>query len=172
MKTHHALASAPAALRGLRGLLLAPLLSLALAVSFMAQAKEAVPLVTDPALEARVMALSAELRCLVCQNQTIADSHADLAVDLRNQIRDMLSKGQSTDQVRDYMTQRYGDFVLYKPPFKATTALLWVGPPLLMLVALVALFLTLRARQRARPEAFDPDEPDTPDDNPQAGPAR
>jgi len=139
-------------------------LSAVLAVSLTpAQAKEAVPVATDPALEARVMALSAELRCLVCQNQTIADSHADLAVDLRNQIRTMLSQGQSTDQVRDYMTQRYGDFVLYKPPFKATTALLWVGPPLLMLVALVALFLTLRARQRARPEAFDPD---TPDDDP------
>jgi len=139
-------------------------LSAVLAVALTpAQAKEAVPVATDPALEARVMALSAELRCLVCQNQTIADSHADLAVDLRNQIRTMLSQGQSTDQVRDYMTQRYGDFVLYKPPFKATTALLWVGPPLLMLVALVALFLTLRARQRARPEAFDPD---TPDDDP------
>jgi cytochrome c-type biogenesis protein CcmH len=115
------------------------------------------------------MALSSELRCLVCQNQTIADSHADLAVDLRNQIRDMLAKGQSSDQVRDYMTQRYGDFVLYKPPFKPTTALLWVGPPLLLLAALVGLFLTLRARQRARPDAFDPD---TPDDDPQAGPTR
>ena len=133
------------------------------------QSKEAVPVATDRVLEARVMELSAELRCLVCQNQTIADSHADLAVDLRNQIRTMLAKGQSKDEVRDYMTQRYGDFVLYKPPFKPTTALLWVGPPLLMLVALVALFLTLRARQRARPEAF---EPDTPDDDPQAGTAR
>jgi cytochrome c-type biogenesis protein CcmH len=133
------------------------------------QSKEAVPVATDRVLEARVMELSAELRCLVCQNQTIADSHADLAVDLRNQIRTMLAKGQSKDEVRDYMTQRYGDFVLYKPPFKPTTALLWVGPPLLMLVALVALFMTLRARQRARPEAFDPD---TPDDDPQSGTAR
>ena len=137
-----------------------------------AHAKDAASVATDPALEARVMALAVELRCLVCQNQTIADSHADLAVDLRNQIRDMLAKGQSPDQVRDYMTQRYGDFVLYKPPFKATTALLWVGPPLLMLVALIALFLTLRARQRARPEAFDPDTPETSDDDPHAGNAR
>ncbi len=145
------------------------LLGAVIAVALTAQAKDAVPVVTDPALEARVMALAVELRCLVCQNQTIADSHADLAVDLRNQIRNMLSQGQTPDQVRDYMTQRYGDFVLYKPPFKATTALLWVGPPLLMLAALVALFLTLRARQRARPEAFDPD---TPDDDPQSGPAR
>ena len=147
-----------------------PLLMAVLAALWSpAHAKDAVPVSADPALEVRVMALAAELRCLVCQNQTIADSHADLAVDLRNQIRDMMAKGQSTDEIRDYMTQRYGDFVLYKPPFKPTTALLWAGPPLLLLAALAALFLTLRARQRARPEAFDPD---TPDDDPQAGPAR
>jgi cytochrome c-type biogenesis protein CcmH len=149
--------------------LLYGVLALLVAVSCPVSAKDAVPVAADPALEARVMALSSELRCLVCQNQTIADSHADLAVDLRNQIRDMLAKGQSSDQVRDYMTQRYGDFVLYKPPFKPTTALLWVGPPLLLLAALVGLFLTLRARQRARADAFDPD---TPDDDPQAGPTR
>ena len=140
-----------------------------LAVSGLAHAKEAEPVAANPAMEAKMMELAAELRCLVCQNQTIADSHADLAVDLRNQIRDMLGKGQSPDQIRDYMTQRYGDFVLYKPPFKPTTALLWVGPPVLLLVALLALFLTLRGRQRARPEDF---EPDTPDDDPHAGPAR
>jgi cytochrome c-type biogenesis protein CcmH len=75
----------------------------------------------DPALEARVNALSAELRCLVCQNQTIADSHADLAVDLKNQVRDQLKAGRSEKDVIDYMTTRYGDFVLYRPPFKATT---------------------------------------------------
>jgi cytochrome c-type biogenesis protein CcmH len=78
----------------------------------------------------------------------------------------MLSQGQSTDQVRDYMTQRYGDFVLYKPPFKPTTALLWAGPALLLAAALMALFMTLRARQRARPEAFEPDTSDTSDDDP------
>ena len=131
----------------------------ALAVAW-SHAKEAQPVAADPVMESRMMELAAELRCLVCQNQTIADSHADLAVDLRNQIRDMLAKGQSPDQIRDYMTQRYGDFVLYKPPFKPTTVLLWVGPPVLMLAALVALFLTLRARQRTQPEAFDPDTPD------------
>ena len=125
-----------------------------------AQAKEAADVAADPALEARVMALGSELRCLVCQNQTIADSHADLAVDLRNQIREQMAQGRSEDQIRDYMTARYGDFVLYKPPFKPTTALLWVGPPVLLLAALVGLFLMLRARQRASPDAFDPELPD------------
>jgi cytochrome c-type biogenesis protein CcmH len=125
-----------------------------------AWAREAVEVAANPALEARMMILATELRCLVCQNQTIADSHADLAVDLRNQIREQLTKGQNEDQIRAYMTERYGDFVLYKPPFKATTALLWVGPPLLLLGALIGLFLMLRARQRASPDAFDPDQPE------------
>lgn len=148
--------------------LLSCLLALAAFLS-PAMAKEAVPVAKDLVLEARVMAIATELRCLVCQNETIANSHADLAVDLRNQIRDQLSQGQTDSQIREYMTQRYGDFVLYKPPFKPTTALLWVGPPLLLLAALIGLFLTLRARQRAQPDAFDPD---TPDDDPNAGPAR
>ena len=145
----------------LERLLAAALLSVALIASAMA--KDAVPVAGDPVLEARMMALAAELRCLVCQNNTLADSHADLAVDLRNQIRDMLAKGQDEDEIRGYMTARYGDFVLYKPPFKPTTALLWAGPPLLLATALLGLFLMLRARQRASPDAFDPDTPDTPD---------
>jgi cytochrome c-type biogenesis protein CcmH len=127
-------------------------------------AKEAMPVATDAVMEKRVMALAAELRCLVCQNQTIADSHADLAVDLRNQIRELLSKGQTDTQVRDYMTARYGDFVLYNPPMKSTTALLWLGPPLLLAGALLALFIMLRRRQRASPDAFDPDPELTRDD--------
>jgi cytochrome c-type biogenesis protein CcmH len=140
------------------------LIALLLAASLLAAphafAKEAVEVSANPALEARMMVMAAELRCLVCQNQTIADSHADLAVDLRNQIRDQMSQGRSDDQIREYMTARYGDFVLYKPPFKPATALLWVGPPLLLLLALAGLFLMLRARQRASPDAFDPDTPD------------
>jgi cytochrome c-type biogenesis protein CcmH len=123
-------------------------------------AKEATPVAADAVMEKRVMALAAELRCLVCQNQTIADSHADLAVDLRNQIRELLAKGQSESQIRDYMTARYGDFVLYNPPMKSTTALLWVGPPLLLAAALLALWMTLRRRQRTSPDAFDPDTDD------------
>ena len=149
------------------------LLTLA-ALLLPAFAKDAEPLNSDPALEKRVMALAVELRCLVCQNQTIADSHAELAVDLRNQIRTMIQQGQSDDQIRRYMTDRYGDFVLYKPPFKSSTALLWVGPPLLLAAALSALFLMLRRRQRASPDAFDPDDDaDDNNDAPAAGnPAR
>ena len=113
-----------------------------------------------PALEARMMVLAAELRCLVCQNQSIADSHAGLAVDLRQQIREMLATGQSERQILDYMTERYGDFVLYRPPLKASTALLWGSPVLLMVVALGALWVVLRRRQRLGADAFDPDTPD------------
>jgi cytochrome c-type biogenesis protein CcmH len=130
--------------------------------SLKLQAKEAVPVAADAAQEQRVMALAAELRCLVCQNQTIADSHADLAVDLRKKIREMLAQGQSDAQIRRYMTDRYGDFVLYNPPFKTSTALLWAGPPLLLVGALAGLFVMLRKRQRAAPEAFDPDADDEP----------
>ena len=83
-------------------------------------------------LDKRTAALADELRCLVCQNQTIADSNAPLAVDLRNQIREQLAKGASEREVRDFMVARYGDFVLYKPPFKASTAALWIGPFLLL----------------------------------------
>ncbi|MDE2082596.1 MAG: cytochrome c-type biogenesis protein CcmH [Burkholderiales bacterium] len=129
----------------------------------------AAPAAADPRLEARMMALATELRCLVCQNQTIADSHADLAVDLRQEIREMMLRGMSDAQIRHYMTERYGDFVLYKPPFKASTALLWLGPPAGLVLALAALFVTLRRRQRASPDAFDPD---TPDDPGELGPAR
>jgi cytochrome c-type biogenesis protein CcmH len=114
-----------------------------------AGAKEAAPAAADPALEARVMALSAELRCLVCQNQTIADSNAGLASDLRDEIREMMRKGQSDEQIVAFMVDRYGDFVLYRPPFKAATALLWLGPLLLALAGIVTLFVRLARRRRA-----------------------
>jgi cytochrome c-type biogenesis protein CcmH len=122
-----------------------------------ASATEAPSAAANPEIEARMMVLAAELRCLVCQNQTIADSHAGLAEDLRQQIREMLAQGQSERQILDYMTERYGDFVLYRPPFKATTALLWVGPALLMAIALGTLVVVLRRRQRMPPDAFDPE---------------
>jgi cytochrome c-type biogenesis protein CcmH len=121
----------------------------------------ALPASPDPVLEARVMKLSAELRCLVCQNQTIADSNAGLAVDLRNQVRDMLKRGDTPEQITDYMTARYGDFVLYRPPVKSTTAVLWYGPAALLLVAVVVLLLIVRRRTKLPPERFEP-EPDTP----------
>ena len=122
-----------------------------------AHAGEAAPAAEDPALEARVMAVSAELRCLVCQNQTIADSHASLAQDLREQVRQMLRAGKSDQEVLAFMTERYGDFVLYKPPFKAQTALLWIGPALLMALAVGTLIVVLRRRQRLSDDAFDPE---------------
>ena len=111
-------------------------------------ASEAQPVAADVALEKRVTALSAELRCLVCQNQTIADSNAPLAVDLKNQVREKLASGMSERDIIDFMVARYGDFVLYRPPVKAATTLLWFGPPLLLLVALW-LFVRTVLRRRA-----------------------
>lgn len=101
-------------------------------------------------LEARVQKLSAELRCLVCQNQSLADSHADLALDLKRQVREQIQQGASDAQVIAFMTERYGDFVLYRPPFKATTLLLWLGPALLLLGGLGALFVRLRRTNGAQ----------------------
>jgi len=140
------------------------LLALALALPLAVAAKEAAPASDDPVLEAKVMRISAELRCLVCQNQTIAASHADLAQDLRNQVRDMLRQGKSEAEILDYMTQRYGDFVLYRPPVKSTTTLLWYGPAALLVGGVAVLIVVLRRRSRLPDERFEPDAPDeTPD---------
>ena len=121
-------------------------------------ASEAVSPSADPGLSQRVQAIAIELRCLVCQNQTIADSHADLAVDLRNQVRDMLRQGKSEREIIDYMTARYGDFVLYRPPVKGSTALLWFGPAALLAGGILALSLVLRRRCRMGAEAFESEE--------------
>ena len=115
-----------------------------LLIGSSAWALDATPTAADPALEVRVMALAGELRCLVCQNQSLADSHADLAIDLKNQVREQLRAGRTDEQVIDYMTERYGDFVLYRPPFKRTTLLLWVGPLLLVLGGGLVLWRALR----------------------------
>jgi cytochrome c-type biogenesis protein CcmH len=103
----------------------------------------------DKGLERRVTSLAHELRCLVCQNQTLADSSAPLAQDLRNQIREQLKAGKTERDVIDFMVARYGDFVLYRPPFKATTAALWTGP--FLLLALGAWLLVRRVRTKAPP---------------------
>ncbi len=116
---------------------------LLLVLSATAQAKDASPTVADPALEKRVMALSEELRCLVCQNQTLADSHAELAIDLKNQVREKLASGMSDHDVLEYMVERYGDFVLYRPPVKGITWLLWFGPFLLLIGGLALLIFKL-----------------------------
>ena len=106
--------------------------------------------------EARYRSLIHELRCLVCQNQNIADSDAPLAMDLRTQVRRQILAGESNDQIRDYLTQHYGDFVLYNPPFKAITLLLWLGPAVLVLLALVMAYLfTRRTRKPAATTALD-----------------
>lgn len=141
----------------LKRVVMAALCALALGV----MAAEAPPAADDPVLEKRVMAISEELRCLVCQNQTIADSHAELAVDLRNQVREMLLAGKSEAEIKDYMVARYGDFVLYRPPVKATTWLLWVGPFVLLLIGLIVLVVKMRQRMRrvaAAGTALSPEE--------------
>jgi cytochrome c-type biogenesis protein CcmH len=109
-------------------------------------------------LDKRVAALADELRCLVCQNQTLADSNAPLAVDLRNQMREQLASGASEREVREFMVARYGDFVLYRPPFKASTAALWLGPFALLLAGLVVLVRRLRSRRAPEQPALSPAE--------------
>jgi cytochrome c-type biogenesis protein CcmH len=99
-------------------------------------------------LEDRYHKLVTELRCLVCQNQTIADSNADLAKDLRREVRDMLVKGKSDEEIKDFMLARYGDFVLYKPPVKTTTVPLWIGPFVLLAIGLVVVVVMVRRRAR------------------------
>ena len=112
----------------------------------------------DPALEKRVMALSAELRCLVCQNQSLADSHAELAIDLRNEVRDMMKSGKSDAEVVDYLVARCGDFVRYRPPMNTTTALLWFGPLILAVIGAGVLFFNLMKRRRRVAETALTDE--------------
>jgi cytochrome c-type biogenesis protein CcmH len=111
-------------------------------------AREASPVAEDPATEARLVALSNELRCLVCQNQTIADSNAGLAVDLRNEIREKIQSGMSDAEIKEFMVTRYGDFVLYRPPVKNTTLVLWVGPFLLLAVGGGVLYFNLKRRRK------------------------
>lgn len=109
-------------------------------------AKEAQPSASDPVLEERVMKLSRELRCLVCQNETLADSRADLAEDLRNQIREQMKAGKSDKEIITFLTDRYGKFVLYRPPVDPTTYLLWFGPFVLLLAGLALLFRYVKQR--------------------------
>src|SRR3990170_6674967 len=114
-------------------------------------ARAAESLTTESALEKRVTTLAQDLRCLVCQNQTIADSQAPLAIDLKNQIREKIAQGMSNDQIIDYMVQRYGDFVLYRRPVKAATLGLWFGPAAILLLGLIVLFRYLARRRREQP---------------------
>ncbi|MCF0253027.1 MAG: cytochrome c-type biogenesis protein CcmH [Duodenibacillus sp.] len=112
-----------------------------------APGKEAAPTAFDPVAHKRVLGISEQLRCLVCQNQSIADSNAELAVDLRNQVIEQIKAGKSDKQIIDYMVERYGDFVLYNPPLKASTVILWAGPAVLFVAALLGFYINLRRRR-------------------------
>jgi len=126
---------------------------LLMVLALPAYANEAAPAAQDPVLEQRVMRLTSELRCLVCQNQSLADSHADLAIDLKNQVRSQMQAGKSDAEIREFMVARYGDFVLYRPPLKSTTALLWAGPFLLLAAGGLALGFYLRRRRKRLTES-------------------
>jgi len=114
----------------------------------LAWAGEAQPLAQDPQAEARLKHLATELRCLVCQNQTLADSNAPLAEDLRREVREMIGRNMSDQEIVEFLVARYGDFVRYRPPVKATTLLLWIGPFLLLALGATVLVMSLRRRAR------------------------
>ena len=136
----------------MRSVLIACGLALAVLAGPVA-ADEAQPTLNDPVAAKREVELAKQLRCLVCQNETIADSRAGLAVDLRNKLREQMAAGKSDAEIIAFMTERYGDFVLYRPPLKATTVLLWVGPFLLLAIGLAIGWRAVRARAKAaRPE--------------------
>ena len=116
-------------------------------VAFSTIAQTAQPAVADPVLEERVMNMARELRCLVCQNETLADSRADLAIDLRNQIREQMKAGKSDKEIIAFMTERYGKFILFRPPVDPTTYLLWFGPFVLLLGGLLFLFRYVKQRR-------------------------
>ena len=117
------------------------------------QAKEAAPLAQDEAVEKRLVDISSELRCLVCQNESLSGSHAELANDLRREIRTLIKDGKSDKEIMGFMVDRYGDFVRYRPPLKGSTLLLWFGPGLFMVGGLTALVLYLRRRNKAIEDA-------------------
>lgn len=123
-------------------------LMLALSAIRAGHAADAVPAASDPILEAKMIALATELRCLVCQNETLAASQASLAIDLKNQIREKIRVGESNETIIAYLVERYGDFVLYRPPLKATTVLLWAGPFGLLFVAIGMLAYFVRRRRQ------------------------
>lgn len=122
------------------------LLALALGGTF---AKEAAPLAEDPVVEQRMLSISEEMRCLVCQNESLAASRADLAMDLRRELRELIKQGKSDAEIREYMVSRYGDFVLYRPRVSPKTYLLWAGPFVFMIAAVIVLLTYVRRRNRA-----------------------
>lgn len=123
-----------------------------IALSFgSASAKDAAPLADDPVTEQRLISISEEMRCLVCQNESLAGSRSDLANDLRREIRILITEGKSDDQIRSFMVERYGDFVLYRPPVKPVTWLLWIGPFVILGIGVAGLLMYLRRRNSSVP---------------------
>jgi len=114
-------------------------------------ANEAAPLADDPVTEQRLISISEEMRCLVCQNESLAGSRSELANDLRREIRILIKEGKSDDQIRNFMVERYGDFVLYRPPVKPVTWLLWIGPFVILAIGIAALLTYLRRRNNSLP---------------------
>ncbi|HET9049426.1 MAG TPA: cytochrome c-type biogenesis protein [Chiayiivirga sp.] len=137
---------------------IAILLYLASALSF---AVDPMPF-RDAAEEARFRALAAELRCVMCQNQSLADSNAPIAHDLRNEVLELMQAGKSDDEIKAFLTERYTDFVLYRPAMHGSTLWIWVAPPVVLVAGALTLFLVLRTRRRtgskAQPTAVDEDE--------------
>jgi cytochrome c-type biogenesis protein CcmH len=134
-----------------------PILMLSLLPVF-AHAGEAKDMAADPVLEKRMIGLAEKLRCLVCQNESLASSHAELAEDLRREVREQMSLGKSDQEIIDYLVSRYGDFVLYDPPMKSYTVLLWFGPFALLLIGVGMLFYQVRKRRQTVPETDLSDE--------------
>ena len=138
----------------LKKILLSTLASIALACAMnVVLAKDAVPLADDPATEQRLITISEEMRCLVCQNESLAGSRSDLANDLRREIRILINEGKTDEQIRSFMVERYGDFVLYRPPVKPITWLLWIGPFVILLAGIIGLMVYLRRRNQSVPSA-------------------
>ena len=135
----------------LRTLFHAGLALVMLAAASQAPAREAAPRAEDPAVEARLVAIADELRCLVCQNESLASSHAELAEDLRREVRGLIRDGKSDAEIKRFLVDRYGDFVLYRPEVKPLTWALWFGPFALLVLALVVLMRYLRQRREQVP---------------------
>ncbi len=132
------------------------LFSLLLALApWATHAEEAIPVGEDPAIEQRLVKLAEELRCLVCQNESLAGSHAELAEDLRREIREQMKSGKNDKEVIEYLTTRYGDFVLYRPPFKPLTYLLWLGPLVFLGIGGTVWYMTLKKRRALKDSPVD-----------------
>ena len=130
----------------------------ALLICAGATAREAAPLAADEKVEARLIAIAEELRCLVCQNESLVASRADLAMDLKREVREQVRAGKSDAEIRDFMVKRYGDFVLYRPPLKQSTYLLWFGPFALLVTGFAAIAIIVRRRRAVRAGALSAED--------------